>query len=118
MCYILEYEGNKYELREYNYEAASILSYFYNTYKSIDDFFEKYKAALYYVVYALGSDAVKTIIKDINNVDVNIVFRLVESIKCEYDKPVIEERRKKIISSIGIESIEKLKNNKLCNKDD
>ena len=67
---------------------------------------------------ASASDAVKAIIKDINNVDVNVVFRLVESIKCEYDKPIMEERRKKIISSIGFDSIENLKNNKLCNKDD
>lgn len=118
MSYILDYEGKQYELKEYNYETASVLSSFYNTYKSVEDFLEKYKAALYYTVYAIGSDAVKAIIKDINNVDVNVVFLLVESIKCEYDKPIIEERRKKIISSIGFESIEKIKNNKLCNKDD
>ena len=118
MSYILDYEGKQYELKEYNYETASVLSSFYNTYKSVEDFLEKYKAALYYTVYAMGSDAVKAIIKDINNVDVNVVFRLVESIKCEYDKPIMEERRKKIISSIGFESIENLKNNKLCNKDD
>ena len=118
MSYILDYEGKQYELKEYNYETASVLSSFYNTYKSVEDFLEKYKAALYYIVYAMGSDAVKAIIKDINNVDVNVVFLLVESIKCEYDKPIMEERRKKIISSIGFESIENLKNNKLCNKDD
>ena len=118
MSYILDYEGKQYELKEYNYETASVLSSFYNTYKSVEDFLEKYKAALYYTVYAMGSDAVKAIIKDINNVDVNVVFSLVESIKCEYDKPIMEERRKKIISSIGFESIEKIKNNKLCNKDD
>ena len=118
MSYILDYEGKQYELKEYNYETASVLSSFYNTYKSVEDFLEKYKAALYYTVYAMGSDAVKAIIKDINNVDVNVVFLLVESIKCEYDKPIMEERRKKIISSIGFESIENLKNNKLCNKDD
>ena len=116
MGYILNYEGNQYDLKDYNYENASILSHFYNTYKSIDDFFEKYKAALYYVVFALGSDAVKSIIKDIDNVDVNVVFRLVEGIKCEYDKPVIEERRKKIISSLGIENLENLKNNKFMLK--
>ena len=118
MSYILDYEGKQYELKEYNYETASVLSSFYNTYKSVEDFLEKYKAALYYTVYAMGSDAVKAIIKDINNVDVNVVFLLVESIKCEYDKPIMEERRKKIISSIGFDSIENLKNNKLCNKDD
>ena len=118
MSYILDYEGKQYELKEYNYETASVLSSFYNTYKSVEDFLEKYKAALYYTVYAMGSDAVKAIIKDINNVDVNVVFLLVESIKCEYDKPIIEERRNKIISSIGFESTETIKNNKLCNKDD
>lgn len=117
MAYILKYEDKQYDLKDYNYENASILASFYKTYKNIDDFVEKYKAALYYAVFALGSEAVKYIIKDIDNVDVNKVFLLVENIKEVYDKPLIEERRKKIISTIGLDSIEKLNNNKLSDKD-